>query len=172
MPAFVISPWARPGAVVHTRYDQYSAIRTIELILGMQPLSLFDALATPMYDAFTTRADLAPYQAIVPTQPLDQRNPVSPPVSVANFAMPGSAVFTPAGASARDLALALPFGQVDLVPQELSDAVLWHSVYGWDSTPPPPGPGASYEERARASVALDAYVQHRSIADALARVGA
>ena len=51
-PAFVISPWARHGAVVHTRYDQYSMLRTVELILGLDPLALNDALATPMYDAF------------------------------------------------------------------------------------------------------------------------
>ncbi len=40
------------GAVIHTRYDQYSMLRTIELILGLDPLALNDALATPMYDAF------------------------------------------------------------------------------------------------------------------------
>ena len=172
MPAFVISPYARAGAVVHTRYDQYSAIRTIELILGMQPVSLLDALATPMYDAFTTQPDLTPYRAITPTQPLDERNPVSLQVPVADFAMPGSTVLTPAGVNARDLALALPFSQVDLVPQELSDAVLWHSVYGWDSTPPPPGPGASFDERTRAAIALDAHSEHRSVADALVHAGA
>ena len=51
-PAFVISPWARHGAVVHARYDQYSMLRTAELIAGIDPLSLEDALATPMYRAF------------------------------------------------------------------------------------------------------------------------
>ncbi len=35
-PALVISPWARHGAVVHTRYDQYSVLRTVELILGLR----------------------------------------------------------------------------------------------------------------------------------------
>ena len=38
--------------MVHTRYDFLSVIRSIELILGMKPLGLFDALGTPMYDAF------------------------------------------------------------------------------------------------------------------------
>jgi hypothetical protein len=75
-----------------------------------------------------------------------------------------------AGANARELALALPFDQVDLVPQELSDAVLWHSVYGWDSTPPPPGPGASPDEHLRALIALDAFRHHRDVGDALAYV--
>jgi len=52
MPAFVLSPWTKTGAVVHTRYDQLSAIQTIELVLGLLPLSLGDALAESMYDAF------------------------------------------------------------------------------------------------------------------------
>ena len=53
----VISPWARHGAVVHTRYDQYSMLRTLELITGIDPLSLNDALATPMYDAFISGSE-------------------------------------------------------------------------------------------------------------------
>ena len=38
IPAYVISPWARRAAVVHTRYDQYSFLRTAELISGLAPL--------------------------------------------------------------------------------------------------------------------------------------
>src|SRR5438876_2157585 len=52
MPAFVISPYAKQGAVIHTRYDMVSVIRSMELILGLRPLGIYDALATPMYDAF------------------------------------------------------------------------------------------------------------------------
>jgi len=78
MPAFVISPWAHRGAVVHTRYDQYSAIRTIELILGLRPLSLNDSLAAPMYDAFDTSPDVegTRYTAVRPDQPLEPNLPV------------------------------------------------------------------------------------------------
>ena len=43
IPAAVISPYAKRGAVVHTRYDFLSVIRSIELILGIEPLGLFDA---------------------------------------------------------------------------------------------------------------------------------
>ena len=75
IPAFVISPYAKRGAVVHTRYDFLSVIRSMELILGMKPLGLFDALATPMYDAFTRNPDNGdPYAAISPTWPLNERN--------------------------------------------------------------------------------------------------
>jgi hypothetical protein len=170
--------------VVHTRYDQYSALRTMEMILGMHPLSLNDALATPMYDAFTTQPDLEPYTAIQPEQPLDERNPPSSAAgSAAVAASPttataaataalGSASLSASAWASVDPALAmqLPFDQLDLVPQQLSDAVLWHSVYGWDSTPPPPGPGASASEEARTAVALDAYRAHLDIGEQLALV--
>ena len=131
MPSFVISPWARTGAVVHTRYDQLSVIRTIERILGLQPLSLGDALAEPIYDAFrpaTSAPDLRPYQAITPKHSLVELNL----------------------ATAPGLEGQLPYEVRDLVPQALFDQALWHSVYGVDSTAPEPGPGASLEERERA----------------------
>jgi YVTN family beta-propeller protein len=135
MPALVISPWARTGAVVSDRYDQYSALRTAEILAGLRPLSINDAQAVPMYDAFRTdgRPDLTPYQAIKPSQDLAATNSSSSPA---------------AGLSAK-----LPFGQLDLVPQALSDEVLWRSVHGDRAKAPPPGPNASPEEHARAVVA-------------------
>src|SRR5947209_3376727 len=76
IPAFVISPFAKQGAIVHTRYDMLSVIRSMELILGMKPLGLFDALATPMYDAFqATPTNDAPYSAIAAKIPLLETNP-------------------------------------------------------------------------------------------------
>jgi hypothetical protein len=135
MPAFVISPWATSG-VVSTRYDQYSALRTAEILAGLDPLSLNDALATPMYDAFRTdgRPDVRPYDAVAPQQSL--------------LAINGG------GTAGARLSAALPFGRMDLVPQALSDRILWESVHGESSTPPPPGPDASPAEHARAVGAL------------------
>ena len=57
MPALAISPYTKRGAVVHTRYDFLSFIRTLELAIGMKPLNLFDATAVPLYDAFDPSAD-------------------------------------------------------------------------------------------------------------------
>ena len=177
MPAFVISPYAK-RAVVHTRFDQYSALRTAELMLGLRPLSLFDGLATPMYDAFTSVPAFAPYDAIQPEQPLTERNPVQ----IAPMGTPGAAgallprldpthASTPAGAAAQALAADLPFDHVDLVPQELSDQVLWHTVYGWDSIPPAAGPGSSPVEHARTILALDTWRRRGDIAAALSGGG-
>jgi YVTN family beta-propeller protein len=64
--AQVISPYVRAGAVVHTRYDTTSMVRTIEDILGIGPLGLNDANAAPMSDVFTTTPDLKGYAVIVP----------------------------------------------------------------------------------------------------------
>ena len=50
--AFVISPHARRGAVDSTMYSTSSMLRTMELILGLKPMSQFDAAATPMFNSF------------------------------------------------------------------------------------------------------------------------
>jgi phospholipase C len=67
IPAFVISPWAKRGAVIHTRYDFLSFIRTLEIVVGMDPLNLYDATAVPLYDAFDSEpANLESYEVIRP----------------------------------------------------------------------------------------------------------
>ena len=134
-PALVISPWARHGAVVHTRYDQYSMLRTVELILGLHPLALNDALATPMYDVFThgsQKPNDAPYTVRAPSYPLTSVN-------------------APTAADAR-LSNELPWSRLDAVPQAISDQILWSSVHGAHSTAPPAGPDASPDEIDRAMV--------------------
>src|SRR5215467_8433392 len=69
-PGLVISAYNRPGALVHEFHSTVSLIRTIELCLGIEPMNFFDSNATPI-DIFTDRADLRPYQAILPTVSLD-----------------------------------------------------------------------------------------------------
>ncbi len=71
----VISPYSRIPETVHTRYDQPSIVRTIEQILGMQPMNIQDALATPMFDCFTGKKDLAGYESVPNLTPLDDMNP-------------------------------------------------------------------------------------------------
>ena len=52
-PVQIISPWAQHGVVDNTYYTQITMVRTIEQILGAQPLNQKLAAATPMYGAFT-----------------------------------------------------------------------------------------------------------------------
>ncbi len=154
MPALVISPWARHGAVVPTRYDQYSMLRTIELITGIDPLSLNDGLATPMYDAFVSGGgapDETPYIAIAPAQNIGQVNGISAPLA--------------------RLSSQLPWNRIDEVPQEISDQTLWASVHGASSTPPPPGPNASPVEHQRAVVARSVLARHGNVRAFLAGRG-
>jgi hypothetical protein len=56
-------------------------LRTMELIVGLRPLTQFDAYATPMLAAFTNKPDLTPYTAAKPVQNLQEVNPVNAPFS-------------------------------------------------------------------------------------------
>ncbi|WP_148615950.1 alkaline phosphatase family protein [Nocardioides rubriscoriae] len=63
-PIQVISPWATHGRTVSTYYSQISMVRTIEQILGAEPLNQKVAAAAPMYDAFAAKKpDYTPYTA-------------------------------------------------------------------------------------------------------------
>ncbi len=124
IPVLVVSPYARAGAVIHNRYDQLSFLRTMETIVGMKPANLAEALAVPLYNAFTsTPANSAPYTAITPHVSVTATNP----------------------GSAYDVAqtAGLNLNMADQVPEQQLDAMLWHYVHGARSTPPPPGPDAS-----------------------------
>lgn len=74
-PAFVISPYVRRGATDSTFYNTASVLRTIELIVGLRPMTQFDAAAKPMWKAFAGEPVLAPYDAVRPEVPLTDRNP-------------------------------------------------------------------------------------------------
>ena len=71
-PIQVISPWAQHGKVIDTYYSQISMVRTIEQLLGATPLNEKVAAATPMYDAFTSKPNLAPYDAVANQVPLTE----------------------------------------------------------------------------------------------------
>jgi YVTN family beta-propeller protein len=77
-PIQVISPWAQHGKVIHRFYSQISMVRTIEQILGAQPLNQKVAAATPMYDAFTNKPDNTPFTAVPNQVPLTEGVAVPP----------------------------------------------------------------------------------------------
>ena len=74
---FVISPYARRGAVDSTFYTQVDFVRTIEQILGLPPMNQMDLAATPMLNVFTDTPDLTPFTAAPNEIPLDQMNPAA-----------------------------------------------------------------------------------------------
>ena len=67
IPALVISPFTQHGTVDSTRYDTVSMLSTIEHLLGLSPMSIYDQRATPMWAAFSATPNLAPYTPIQPT---------------------------------------------------------------------------------------------------------
>jgi phospholipase C len=123
MPAFVISPYSRAGALVQARYDQLSVLHSIELLTGISPLGLGDMLATPMYDAFQSNPDLAPYNQIIPSVNMAAQNTASAPDS--------------------RLSASLDFENLDRVPERTLDTILWHAMRGRHSRVPPIGPDAA-----------------------------
>lgn len=77
-PIQVISPYAVHGKTVSTYYSQISMVRTIEQILGAEPLNQKVAAATPMFKAFQTKPDLTPYTALPNRIPLTENVKTAP----------------------------------------------------------------------------------------------
>lgn len=72
--AFVAGGFVKRGFVDHTMYSTSSMLRTMELILGIPPMSQYDAAATPMWRCFTPTANTKPFQSIIPAVNLNDRN--------------------------------------------------------------------------------------------------
>jgi hypothetical protein len=114
--AYVISPYARHHAVDSTMYNTTSVLRTIELILGLKPMTMFDAAARPMSNAFADTPQMSSYTNEPPRVGLDVKNPMT-------------------GALA-ERSNKLDFSESDLAdPRELND-ILWLAIRG--TLPPAP----------------------------------
>jgi hypothetical protein len=116
--ALVVSPYTRRAAVDSTMYSTSSMLRTIELILGLKPMTQFDAAATPMFNAFQAAPDLTAFAALPPNVDLQERN-----VRLAW----GS------GASKK-----MDFTREDAADDFLLNEIIWRSVRGADQPMPAP----------------------------------
>jgi YVTN family beta-propeller protein len=72
--AYVAGGFVKRGFVDHTPYTTSSMLRTMELILGMGPMTQYDAAATPMWRCFDKVARPFDFKAIVPDVDMNQRN--------------------------------------------------------------------------------------------------
>jgi len=72
--ALVVSAYTRRRAVDSTPYTTCSMLRSIELILGLPPMSQFDAAARPMWASFQAKRDLMPYYAMPAQIDIEERN--------------------------------------------------------------------------------------------------
>jgi len=73
-PIYLAGPYVKRNAVIHNMYTTSGALRTIELILNLPPMSQYDAAAIPLFECFNDRPDLSPYKAIPAQVNLEQRN--------------------------------------------------------------------------------------------------
>jgi hypothetical protein len=116
--AYLAGPFVKRGFVDHTMYSTSSMLRTMELILGLPPMSQYDAAATPMWRSFTAIANPAPFVALPSNINLMDRNKSNT-------------------ASAR-LSAGFDFSKEDLVPDLVFSEVIWKAVKGEDSQMPAP----------------------------------
>jgi hypothetical protein len=116
--AFVISPHVKHGVVDSTMYSTSSMLRTMELILGLSPMSQFDAAAMPMFNSFHAPPDLRPYEALPANMDLHERN-----------------VRTAWGS---EQSKKMDFSKEDAADDLLLNEVIWRSVRGTNHPMPAP----------------------------------
>ena len=114
-PAYVISPYTRRGVVDSTLYNTTSVLRTMELILGLKPMTVFDAAARPLAGVFANTPNLGLYRNEPPRVPLDEKNPQN------------------SATAARSLKL--DFSESDLADEHELNDILWIAIKR--TTPPP-----------------------------------
>ncbi len=73
-PVFIAGPYVKRKAVVHGMYSTSGVLRTIELILGLPPMSQYDAAAVPLYACFTAKPDFSVYHVKPAQVDLEQLN--------------------------------------------------------------------------------------------------
>ncbi len=119
-PMLAISPYTRRGAIDSTFYNQSSILRTMELILGMRPMTQFDAAAHALTAAFGKTANNAPYTVEQPRISLTERNA--------------------AGNRTASRSAKMDFDEADEIDDDELNDILWIAIKGTQ----PPAPVRSY----------------------------
>ncbi|MBL8231582.1 MAG: bifunctional YncE family protein/alkaline phosphatase family protein [Bryobacterales bacterium] len=122
-PAYILSPYTRRGIIDSTVYNTTSMLRTMELILGLNPMTHFDAGSRPMSAAFSNKPDPRPYVAERPRISLEDRNP--------------------GGTQTAARSAKLDFSEADLIDDDELNDILWRAIKGSE----PPAPVRSYFSR-------------------------
>lgn len=115
--SLVISPYTKRSFVDSTQYSTVSMIRTMELILGLEPLSQYDAAARPMFNSFTNVADLKPYDLEKAQINLEAKNDTL--------------------AYGADRSMRMDFTEYDRIDDFELNEILWRSIMGPDAPVPP-----------------------------------
>ncbi len=116
--AYIAGGYVKRGYVDHTMYSTSSMLRTMELILGLPPMSQYDAAATPMWRCFSKKPSSTPFTAIKNNIDLDERNVAINRNSIKSMEF---------DLSKPDLINDLEFSQI-----------VWQTIKGLDSPMPAP----------------------------------
>ncbi len=116
--ALVISPYAKRKHKESTMYSTSGMLRTMELILGLPPMSQYDAGATPMHACFTYQADLTPYKARPNQVDLNELNPDNTGLS--------------------QLSHEINLDREDQAPDDIFSEIIWKAVRGEHAVMPAP----------------------------------
>lgn len=116
--AYVAGGFVKRKFIDHTMYSTSSMLRTIELILGLPPMSQYDAAAEPMWRCFSTNPDLTPFTAVPALVDLNEKNVKNTP-------------------SAR-LSETFDLSKEDAIPDLVFSEVIWKAVKGEGSKMPAP----------------------------------
>ena len=114
----VLSPYVKRGVVDSTLYSTSSFVRSIELLLGLPPMSQYDAAAMPMYASFGTEAQATAFDVIQPKIDVNAKNKK--------------------GDYGSEESRKMDFSDVDRAPMHALNEIIWKSVRGADSPMPPP----------------------------------
>ena len=112
-PAYLVGPYVKRNYVDHTMYTTSGMLRTMELILGIPPMTQFDAAATPMWRSFTSEPDTKGFQYLPANINLNDRNPK---------AQSGSAMAI--------LSEKYDWSKEDRVPDLVMNEILWQGIKG------------------------------------------
>lgn len=116
--AYVAGGFVKRKFIDHTMYSTSSMLRTIELILGLPPMSQYDAAAEPMWRCFSNQYTAAPFLAVPALVDLNEKNTKNTP-------------------SAR-LSETFDFSKEDAIPDLVFSEVIWKAVKGEGSRMPAP----------------------------------
>ena len=124
--AFVAGGYVKKGFVDHTMYSTSSLLRTMELILGLPPMTQYDAAATSMWRCFSTTPDHPPF-SVKPCQvDLNSKNNVDN-----RFAR---------------LSESFDFSMEDRIPDDEFNKVIWVAVKGEQAELPAPRRAAFFRQ--------------------------
>jgi YVTN family beta-propeller protein len=121
--ALAISPYTRRGAVDSTYYSHLSMVKTIERMLGLPTMSIFDLISNDMRNSFQQTPNFNPYSAVEPKQSIFQVNP-------SLSALKGAA------RKAAVASMQMDFNVPDDVPSQKLNRILWHEARGWQTPYP------------------------------------